>query len=81
MTRRPPFDLTGRNALVTGSSAGIGWAVTRALAAAGARVALHGLEPEAELRRIAQDLPGGAGEAVPPCTVEAWPWDYLGVGR
>ncbi len=65
MTRRPPFDLTGRNALVTGSSAGIGWAVTRALAAAGARVALHGLEPEAELRRIAQDLPGGAGEAVP----------------
>lgn len=55
------FDCTGRTALVTGSSAGIGWAVTRALAEAGARVALHGLEPESELRRLAAQLPAPAG--------------------
>lgn len=54
---RAPFDLAGRTALVTGSSAGIGWAVTQALAQAGARVALHGLEPDDDLQRLATSLP------------------------
>ena len=39
------FDLTGRVALVTGSSRGIGNALARGLAEAGATVVLHGLEP------------------------------------
>ena len=59
-----PFDLAGRAALVTGSSAGIGWAVARTLAEAGARVALHGLESVEHLRGLAARLPGGAA-AVP----------------
>ncbi|MCA4134072.1 SDR family oxidoreductase [Arthrobacter sp. M4] len=40
-----PFDLTGRTALVTGSSRGIGQALAAGLAAAGAKVVLHGLDP------------------------------------
>ncbi|MDM0109932.1 SDR family NAD(P)-dependent oxidoreductase, partial [Variovorax sp. J22R24] len=35
------FDLTGRTALITGSSAGIGFALARGLAGAGARVILN----------------------------------------
>lgn len=41
----PLFDLTGRVALVTGSSRGIGLALARALASAGARVVLNGRDP------------------------------------
>ena len=40
-------DLAGRTALVTGSTHGIGREVAMTLAAAGARVALHGRSPEA----------------------------------
>lgn len=40
------FDLTGRVALVTGSSRGIGREIARGLADAGALVILHGRDPE-----------------------------------
>jgi very-short-patch-repair endonuclease len=42
-----PFDLSGRTALVTGSTRGLGLAMARALAAAGARVAINGRTPDA----------------------------------
>ena len=39
------FDLTGRTALITGSSSGIGHALAAGLAGAGARVVLNGRDP------------------------------------
>ena len=40
------FELNGRSALVTGSTRGLGLALARALAEAGARVAVNGRSPE-----------------------------------
>ncbi|RYY93534.1 MAG: SDR family NAD(P)-dependent oxidoreductase, partial [Comamonadaceae bacterium] len=50
------FDLTGRTALITGASSGIGFALARGLAGAGARVVLNArnttkLEAAAEVLR------------------------------
>ncbi len=49
------FDLTGKKALVTGSSGGIGEAVARALHAQGATVGLHGTRVE-RLEALATEL-------------------------
>ncbi len=51
------FDLTGRKALVTGATGGIGEAVARTLHAAGATVGLHGTRVE-KLDALAAELGG-----------------------
>ena len=56
----PDFSLDGRVALVTGSSRGLGQAIALGLAAAGARVILHGRDP-VRLAAAAADLPNAAG--------------------
>ena len=58
------FDLTGKTALVTGASGGIGAAIARALRAQGAKVALSGTRVEA-LEKLAAEL--GGDVAVTPC--------------
>ncbi|WP_210530419.1 SDR family oxidoreductase [Rubellimicrobium arenae] len=51
------FDLTGRRALITGSSQGIGLALAQGLAQAGAMVLLNGRDRE-KLARAAEAVPG-----------------------
>ena len=51
------FDLTGRRALVTGSSQGIGFALARGLSEAGAEVVLNGRD-ETKLASAAKSIAG-----------------------
>jgi gluconate 5-dehydrogenase len=51
----PLFSLVGRTALVTGSSRGLGYAIAEALAQAGARVVLNGVDAQ-RLARSAETL-------------------------
>jgi len=55
-----PFDLSGRKALITGSSRGIGAGLATALAGRGAEVVVHGREASAELDTLADKLGGKA---------------------
>ena len=87
-----PFDLTGRRALVTGSSRGLGFAMARALAGAGAELVLNGRD-EVALGKAAADLaeggakvtalafdvtsPDSVAEAVDHCEREIGPIDIL----
>ncbi len=60
------FDLTGKNALVTGASGGIGGAIARALHGAGASVGLSGTRVE-PLEALAAEL--GERAHVLPCNL------------
>lgn len=60
------FDLTGKTALITGASGGIGSAIAKALADQGARVALSGTR-EAALQTVAATLPNNP--VILPCNL------------
>ena len=66
------FDLTGKSALVTGASGGIGEAVARALHAQGATVVLHGTRTE-KLEALQQQL----GENAFPLSVDLSNRDHV----
>jgi gluconate 5-dehydrogenase len=63
-----PFDLTGRRALVTGSSQGLGLEIARGLAVAGAEVVLNGRDA-AKLARATGQLRAAGLKA------ESWAFD------
>ncbi|MCX7586046.1 3-oxoacyl-[acyl-carrier-protein] reductase [Phenylobacterium sp. 58.2.17] len=69
------FDLTGKTALVTGATGGIGGEIAKALHAAGATVVLSGTR-EAVLQNLAQQL-GGRTFAVPANLADAESVDSL----
>jgi len=58
------MDLSGRSALLTGATGGLGRAIAAALAARGARLVLSGRKREA-LEEMAASLPGAGHEAAP----------------
>lgn len=58
------FDLTGRRALVTGGSKGLGYASAAALAAAGAEVVIAARH-EAELAKASEEIAGEHGSCAP----------------
>lgn len=63
----PLFDISGKLALVTGSSRGLGLALATGLAEAGARVVLHGRDRKA--LAAASEVVGKAGSGQPAPTV------------
>ncbi len=71
------FGLSGRVALVTGSSAGIGLALARGLAGAGARVVVNGRTPETVETAVEHLRAGGAEAYAAPFDVT----DYEQVGE
>jgi len=64
-----PFDLTGRLALVTGSSVGLGYAIAQGLARAGARLVLNGRDPARVAAAAATLHDAGADVTVAPFDV------------
>jgi NAD(P)-dependent dehydrogenase (short-subunit alcohol dehydrogenase family) len=57
------IDLSGKSAVVSGSTSGIGYAIAKGLAAAGARVVVNGRGEERvrdAARRLNQDVPGAS---------------------
>ena len=76
--------LTGKTALVTGSTSGIGLAIARALAAEGATVILNGFGDPGEIARLREELDAGYSdadltrpEAIEAMLADAGPVDIL----
>ncbi|SFI44893.1 2-deoxy-D-gluconate 3-dehydrogenase [Bosea sp. OK403] len=90
MTRRSPFSLEGRTALVTGANTGIGQGIALALAEAGATIVAAGRSDMSETLGLIEaaggnaiplqlDLqqPGSAAEAIASAVTTAGPLDIL----
>ena len=57
-------ELSGQRALVTGANSGIGEAVAKGLAAAGASVVVNYVSNEAEADRVVEDIESAGGKAI-----------------
>ena len=64
MTDYPRFDLSGQTALVTGASKGLGYGIAKAMAHAGAKVALAARD-RAALDTLAGEIRAEGGDALP----------------
>ncbi len=63
MAEQPKFDLTGRVALVTGASSGLGAGFAKALAAAGAKVVLAARRADKLAEQVAA-IEAAGGQAI-----------------
>jgi glucose 1-dehydrogenase len=62
--KEPARLLAGQRALVTGANSGIGMAVAKALAAAGASVVVNYVSNEKVARQVVNDIEEGGGTAM-----------------